>query len=150
MNLENPEIETGKNNSIPIIKRAELLGEMIKVKRTSLAVSGTHGKTTATSMIGNVLYETNLDPTIIAGGIVNKYNSNNISGSGEIIVVEADEFDKSFLNLAPTYSIINNLDLEHIDSYNDLDDLLNSFDNSIHSTIEEQKIKPRVIPLSLP
>ena len=84
-------------------------------------------------MLGNILYEDKKDPTLIIGGIVNKFNSNNITGTGEIIVVEADEFDKSFLNLAPTYSIINNLDLEHIDSYNDLDDLLNSFANFANS-----------------
>jgi len=134
VNLENPEIKIGKSNSVPIIKRAELLGEMIKVKRTSFAVSGTHGKTTTTSMIGNIFYEANLDPTIIAGGIVNKYNSNNISGSGEVIVVEADEFDKSFLSLNPTYITLNNMELEHLDIYEDLDDLKKSFTQFANST----------------
>ena len=134
ININNPEIETGKKNSIPIIKRAELLGEMIKVKSTSLAVSGTHGKTTTTSMIGNILYEANLDPTIIAGGIVNKYESNNISGSGDLIVVEADEFDKSFLSLNPTYITLNNMELEHLDIYEDLNDLKDSFTKFANST----------------
>jgi len=134
VNHDNPEIKVGKDSTIPIIKRAELLGEIIKVKRTSLAVSGTHGKTTVTSMIGNILYEADLDPTIIAGGIVNKYESNNISGSGDVIVVEADEFDKSFLSLNPTYISLNNLELEHLDIYKDLNDLKTSFTDFANST----------------
>ena len=78
-------------------------------------------------MVGSILHEAELDPTLIIGGIVNKFKSNNISGSGDIIVVEADEFDKSFLSLKPTYSIINNLDLEHIDCYKDFKSLKNTF-----------------------
>ena len=78
-------------------------------------------------MLGNILYEAKLDPTLVIGGIVNKYNSNNISGSGNIIVVEADEFDKSFLSLNSTYAIINNLDPEHLDCYKNIEDLLNTF-----------------------
>jgi len=127
VNIDNHEIQEALKRKIPIMKRAELLGELIKIKDISIGVSGTHGKTTTSSMLGNILYEDKKDPTLIIGGIVNKFNSNNITGTGEIIVVEADEYDKSFLNMAPTYSIINNLDLEHLDSYNDLDDLLNSF-----------------------
>ncbi|MBI45350.1 MAG: UDP-N-acetylmuramate--L-alanine ligase [Candidatus Marinimicrobia bacterium] len=130
----NPEIIEGKMKNIPIVKRAELLGEIIKIKQISLAISGTHGKTTTTSMVGNILYESKLDPTIIAGGIVNKYESNNISGSGEVIVVEADEFDKSFLSLAPTYIALNNMELEHLDIYKDLDDLKKSFTEFANST----------------
>ena len=94
---DNPELLQGKKNKIPVIKRAELLGELIKIKDISIAVAGTHGKTTTSSMIGNILFEAKLDPTIITGGIINKFNTNNISGSGNIIVVEADEFDRSFL-----------------------------------------------------
>ena len=123
----NLEISASKKLNIPIIKRAELLGEMIKLKRISIAVSGTHGKTTTSSMIGNILFEAKLKPTVITGGIVNKFNSNNISGSGEIIVVEADEYDKSFLSLAPTYLSINNMELEHLDIYKDSDDLKENF-----------------------
>jgi len=124
---DNPEIKEGYKRNIPIIKRAELLGELINVKKLSIAVSGTHGKTTTSSMVGSILHEAELDPTLIIGGIVNKFKSNNISGSGDIIVVEADEFDKSFLSLKPTYSIINNLDLEHIDCYKDFKSLKNTF-----------------------
>ena len=124
---DNPELKEGKIKKIPIIRRAELLGELLKVKEISVAVAGTHGKTTTSSMFGNILYEANLDPTLVIGGIVNKYNSNNISGSGNIIVVEADEFDRSFLSLSSTYSIINNLDPEHLDCYKNIDDLLDTF-----------------------
>ena len=127
INIENSEIREAMKKNIPIMKRSELLGELIKIKDISIGVSGTHGKTTTSSMLGSILYEDKKNPTLIIGGIVNKFNSNNITGSGDIIVVEADEFDKSFLNLSPTYAIINNLDLEHLDSYDDLDDLLNSF-----------------------
>ena len=119
---------------IPIIKRAELLGELIKIKETSIAVAGTHGKTTTASMISSILIEAKLDPTIIIGGIVNKFNNNNISGLGDIIVVEADEFDKSFLSLNPTFSIINNMELEHLDIYKDLEDLENTFTEFANST----------------
>ena len=123
----NPEIITAQSLHIPIIKRAELLGQLIKLKPTSIGVSGTHGKTTSSSMLGNILIENKMDPSLIIGGIVNKLNNNNISGNGSIIVVEADEFDKSFLSLQPTHAIINNLDLEHLDSYKNIDDLKNNF-----------------------
>ena len=85
-------------------------------------------------MLGNILLEAKLDPTLIIGGIVNKFDNNNISGSGDIIVVEADEFDKSFLLLNPTYAVINNLDLEHLDIYKDLNDLQNTFIKFANST----------------
>ena len=127
VNKNNKEIIFGNKKNIPIIKRAELLGELIKIKDISIGIAGTHGKTTTSSMLGSILYESKQDPTLIIGGIVNKFNSNNISGDGNIIVVEADEFDRSFLSLKPTYSIINNLDLEHLDCYRNLDDLKNTF-----------------------
>ena len=127
INKKNSEIMAGQKYNIPIIKRAELLGELIKIKEVSIAVAGTHGKTTTSSMLGNILFEYKLNPTLIIGGIVNKFNSNNISGSGNIIVVEADEFDKSFLSLSPIFSIINNLDLEHMDIYKNLNSLKKTF-----------------------
>ena len=123
----NIEIIRGEKLNIPIIKRAELLGEIIKIKDISIAIAGTHGKTTTSSMLGNILYESKLEPTIITGGIVNKFESNYISGDGDIIIVEADEFDKSFLELNPTYASINNLDLEHLDIYKDLNELQSAF-----------------------
>lgn len=150
----NPEIIEAKKQKIPIIKRAELLGELIKLKKTSIAVSGTHGKTTTASMIASILIEAKLDPTIIIGGIVNKFDNNYISGNGDLIVVEADEFDKSFLSLQPTFSVVNNMELEHLDIYKDINDLSDTFIKFINSTpfygtvsicIDSQQIK-NIIP----
>ena len=127
INENNVELLQSKELQIPIMKRSQMLGELIKIKDVSIGVAGTHGKTTTSSMLGSILYESSLDPTLIIGGIVNKFNSNNISGEGDYIVVEADEFDRSFLSLKPTYAILNNLDKEHLDTYKNLDDLKNSF-----------------------
>jgi len=127
INEHNVELVFGEKNNFPCMKRSELLGEIIKIKNISVGVAGTHGKTTTSSMLGTILFESMKDPTLIIGGIVNKFNSNNISGNGDIIVVEADEFDRSFLSLKPTYSIINNLDLEHLDCYKNIEDLKETF-----------------------
>ena len=127
INDDNEELVYGEKSNLPCMKRSALLGEIIKIKDISVGVAGTHGKTTTSSMLGMILFESSKDPTLIIGGIVNKFNSNNISGNGNIIVVEADEFDRSFLSLKPTYSVINNLDLEHLDCYNNIDDLKETF-----------------------
>ncbi len=127
VNHKNIEIIRSKELNIPIMKRSQMLGELIKIKDTSIGVAGTHGKTTTSSMLGSILYESKLDPTLIIGGIVNKFNSNNISGNGDFIVVEADEFDKSFLSLKPTYAILNNLDKEHLDTYKNIKNLKDTF-----------------------
>ena len=127
INENNNELLKSKELHIPIMKRSQMLGELIKIKDVSIGVAGTHGKTTTSSMLGSILHESNLDPTLIIGGIVNKFNSNNISGNGDFIVVEADEFDRSFLSLKPTYAILNNLDKEHLDTYKNSDDLKNTF-----------------------
>ena len=124
---DNDEIINAQKKNIPVIRRAELLGELLKVKKTSIAIAGTHGKTTTSSMLGLILLEAKLEPTLVIGGIVNKFNTNTISGSGDIIVVEADEFDRTFLSLKPTISVINNLDLEHLDCYKNLNDLQSAF-----------------------
>lgn len=115
------------NKQIPLIRRAEMLAELLKVKTTSIAIAGTHGKTTTCSMLGSILTEAETNPTLVIGGIVNKFQSNTISGNGDIIVVEADEFDRSFLMLQPTMGLITNLDLEHLDCYENLKDLQNAF-----------------------
>ena len=125
--MDNIEIVESKNKSIPIIRRAEMLGELLKLKKNSIAISGTHGKTTTCSMLGSILFEAKLNPTLVIGGIVNNFGSNAISGEGDIIVVEADEFDRSFLSLKPTMGLINNLDLEHTDCYKDINDIKNTF-----------------------
>jgi len=125
--LDNPEILSAKAKQLPVIRRAEMLAELLKVKPVSIAIAGTHGKTSTCSMIGEILTVAELSPTMVIGGIVNKFQSNNISGNGDIIVVEADEFDRSFLTLQPTMSIITNLDLEHLDCYENLEDLQGAF-----------------------
>ena len=127
VNNQNPEIIAAKNKKIPVIRRAEMLGELLKIKSTSVAVAGSHGKTTTSSMLGSILFHANLNPTLIIGGIVNEFGSNSITGKGDCIVVEADEFDRSFLMLQPTYSIINNLDEEHMDCYENFEDLRSAF-----------------------
>tara|TARA_Y100000588_G_scaffold391552_1_gene500522 strand:+ start:198 stop:1574 length:1377 start_codon:yes stop_codon:yes gene_type:complete len=127
INQDNPEIYAAKKKKIPIIRRAEMLAELLKVKNISVAIAGTHGKTTTCSMLGSILTEAKKKPTLVIGGIVNKFQSNAISGNGEIIVVEADEFDRSFLTLQPTIGLINNLDLEHLDCYENIEDLQNAF-----------------------
>jgi UDP-N-acetylmuramate--alanine ligase len=127
ISLDNCEIIRAKQIGIPVIKRAEMLGELINVKETSIAVSGTHGKTTTSSMIGSILTYAKKDPTLVVGGLVQNINTNSKLGSGEIIVVEADEFDRSFLALNPTIALVNNIELEHTDCYRDIKDLEDSF-----------------------
>ena len=127
INLNNTEIIEAKKKFIPIIRRAEMLGELLKLKKISIAVSGTHGKTTASSMLGAILIEARLNPTLVIGGIVNSFGSNSVSGMGDIIVVEADEFDHSFLSLNPSMNIINNLELDHIDCYKDINETKKAF-----------------------
>jgi len=124
---DNPEIIAACKKNIPVIRRAEMLGELIAVKETSIGVGGTHGKTTTSSMIGTILTEGKLDPTLVVGGLVKTIDSNSKLGSGDIIVVEADEYDRSFLALRPTISVITNIELEHTDCYQDIDDLKQTF-----------------------
>ncbi len=116
VNQNNPEIQQAKKNKIPIVSRADMLGELMKNKRC-IAVAGSHGKTTTTSLIGNILESGKLDPTIVNGGIINSLSRNNKFGKGEWMVVEADESDGSFLKLPHQISIITNLDIEHLDYY---------------------------------
>jgi len=123
----NPEIIAAEEKNIPVIKRAEMLGELIAVKPTSIAVGGTHGKTSTTSMIGTVLTEAHLEPTLVVGGHVKNIDSGAKLGSGDFIVVEADEFDRSFLALRPTISIVTNIELEHTDCYKNITELQDAF-----------------------
>ena len=124
---DNPEIEAARSRNIPVIRRAEMLGELLKVAETSIAVAGTHGKTTTSSMIGAMLTTARRDPTMVIGGIVRSLGTNTRRGQGDIIVVEADEFDRSFLSLRPTVAVITNIDLEHLDCYENLDELSQAF-----------------------
>jgi len=127
INSDNAELHAAKDRNIPIIPRAEMLAELLKLKPISVAVGGTHGKTTTTSLIGTVLTEANLDPTLVVGGVVRSLDVNAILGFGDIIVAEADEFDRSFLQLRPTYSIITTIDTDHMECYSDQNDLLKAF-----------------------
>ena len=124
---DNPEIIAALEKNIPIIRRAEMLGELIALKETSIGVAGTHGKTSTSSMVGAMLSQAKLDPTLVVGGLVRNINTNSLLGEGDIIVVEADEFDRSFLSLQPTIGIITNIELEHTDCYEDIYDLQNAF-----------------------
>ena len=124
---DNPELIAARGKNVPIIKRAEMLGELIALKQTSIGVGGTHGKTSTSSMIGALLSYAQLDPTLVVGGLVKNIDTNSQLGSGDLIVVEADEYDKSFLQLKPTISVITNIEQEHMDCYDDLEDLHKSF-----------------------
>ena len=124
---ENIEIITAKKRNIPVIRRAEMLAQLINLKETSIAVGGTHGKTTTSSMVGTVLEGSNFDPTLVVGGLVSNLNSNVKLGHGDIIVVEADEYDRSFLALNPTIAIITNLEMEHTDCYTNIGELESAF-----------------------
>tara|TARA_B100001778_G_scaffold320606_1_gene311162 strand:+ start:737 stop:2116 length:1380 start_codon:yes stop_codon:yes gene_type:complete len=124
---DNVELIFAREMNIPTIKRAEMLGELIALKNTSIAVGGTHGKTSTSSIIGTLLSHSKLDPTLIVGGLVKNLDSSSKLGSGEIVVVEADEYDKSFLQLKPTVAVITNIEKEHMDCYQNMDDLFESF-----------------------
>ena len=123
---ENPETAEALRRRIPIIKRAEMLGELMRAKR-GIGVAGTHGKTTTTTLVGLVLQAADLDPTIIVGGKVAVFGSNAVAGLGEIIVVEADEYDRTFLRLTPIHAVVTNIEADHLDIYRDLDDIKDAF-----------------------
>ncbi len=124
---ENPEIKAAKERKIPIIPRAEMLAELMRMKY-GIAVAGTHGKTTTTSLIATVLAEGGVDPTVIIGGKLNILDSNAKLGQGDFLVVEADESDGSFLRLSPIITVLTNIDTDHLDYYHDLDSLQKAFE----------------------
>ena len=127
----NPEIKEAINKKIPILSRADMLSELMKSKK-SIAIAGSHGKTTTTSLVGNILNQAKLDPTIINGGIINSLSKNNRYGKGKWMVVEADESDGSFLKLPHQISIITNLDIEHLDFYKSEKNIIKSFESFIN------------------
>src|SRR5919112_5526663 len=124
---DNPEIVEARRRSIPVIARAEMLAELMRLKRDTVAVAGSHGKTTTTSMIGMVLGAAGLDPTVVVGGVVGAFGSNARLGKSDLMVVEADESDRSFLMLAPTFAVVTNIDREHMDYYRDMSDVRKCF-----------------------
>jgi len=124
---ENVETRAALAKQIPVIKRAEMLAELMRMKY-GIGVAGTHGKTTTTTLIGHVIQDGGFDPTIVVGGRVHSFDKTNaVVGKGDIIVVEADEFDRTFLRLSPSLAVITNIEAEHLDIYKDLDDVKNAF-----------------------
>ncbi len=125
--IDNPEVQTAIAKKIPVIKRSEMLAETMRLKY-GIGIAGTHGKTTTTSMVGLTLTEGKIDPTIIVGGKLSGLGGTNARlGDGEFIVVEADEFDRTFLKLTPVIAAITTLESEHLDTYKDLDDIKKAF-----------------------
>ncbi|MBN1614105.1 MAG: UDP-N-acetylmuramate--L-alanine ligase [Deltaproteobacteria bacterium] len=122
----NPEVIEAQKRNIPVIPRAEMLAELLKMK-FSIAVSGSHGKTTTTSMIATVLFQGGLDPTMVIGGKLASIGSNAKLGDGEVIVAEADESDGSFLKLHPSLAVVTNIDREHLDHYRDIEEIKEAF-----------------------
>ena len=124
---DNPEIIEARRRSIPVIPRAEMLAELMRMKPHTVAVAGSHGKTTTTSMVATVLGIAGLDPTFVIGGIVRTYRANARLGKSQLMVVEADESDRSFLMLTPTIAVVTNIDREHMDYYHDMEDVRKCF-----------------------
>lgn len=122
----NPEVEAALERRIPVVRRAEMLAELMRLKNT-VAVAGTHGKTTTTSMIAAMLDAGGIDPTVINGGIINSYGSNARLGASDWMVVEADESDGSFLRLDGTIAIVTNIDPEHLDHYGGFEQVKDAF-----------------------
>lgn len=123
---DNPETVEAERLRIPAIPRSAMLGELMRMQ-FGVGVAGTHGKTTTTSMVGLVVAEGGYDPTIIVGGKVAVFGSNAVVGEGNVIVIEADEYDRTFLRLTPSLAVVTNIEAEHLDTYRDLDDIKQAF-----------------------
>ena len=126
VNDDNPEIVEARNQHIPVIQRAEMLSELMRLKY-GIAIAGMHGKTTTTSMVAAVLAAGNLDPTIIVGGRIDAMGSNARLGNSQYLVAEADESDRSFLRLSPILAVVTNIDREHMDCYRNMRDVKQAF-----------------------
>jgi len=124
---DNPEVLAAREHGIPVIMRAEMLAELMRLKKFGIAIAGSHGKTSTSSMVSWMMAQAGLDPTIIVGGKVDCLGGNAKLGEGEFLVAEADESDGSFLKLSPVLEVITNIDLEHLDYYRDLDHIKTSF-----------------------
>jgi len=123
----NPEVRAARDRFVPVVRRAEMLGELMRLK-WSIAVGGTHGKTTTTSMVASFLDTAGIDPTVINGGIINAYGTNARLGAGDWMVVEADESDGTFIKLPATIAVVTNIDPEHLDFYGDVEGLHAAFE----------------------
>ena len=124
---DNPEVLEARQRKIPVIRRAEMLAEVMRLKY-GIGIAGTHGKTTTTSMVSLILMEGGIDPTVIVGGRLHGLAGSNARlGKGDFIVVEADEFDRSFLSITPTIAVLTTLETDHLDCYRDLEDIKSAF-----------------------
>jgi UDP-N-acetylmuramate--alanine ligase len=130
---DNPEVTAARRLAIPVIPRAEMLAELMRLK-FGIAVSGTHGKTSTTSLMADVLHEGGLDPTVVIGGKLNSLGTNAVLGQGPYMVVEADESDGSFLKLSPTIAVVTNIDPEHMEHYGTMDRLTEAFLSFVNKT----------------
>ncbi len=124
---DNPEVLVAREQNIPVIQRAEMLAELMRLKKFGIAIAGSHGKTSTTSMVSWLLAKAGLDPTIVVGGKVDALGGNAKLGEGEFLVAEADESDGSFLKLSPVIEVVTNIDLEHLDYYRDIEHIKASF-----------------------
>lgn len=129
---DNPELMAARAKWLPVVRRAEMLGELMRLK-WSVAIGGTHGKTTTTSLVAQLLESGGLDPTIINGGIINNYGTNARLGSGDWMVVEADESDGTFVKLPATVAIVTNMDPEHLDHYGTVDAMNKAYADFVHN-----------------
>jgi UDP-N-acetylmuramate--alanine ligase len=129
----NKEFKLGKQKNLPIFNRGEMLANIVALKK-NIVIAGSHGKTTTTSLVANILVEAGLDPTVINGGVINSFKNSAQLGKGEWAVIESDESDGSFLKLPVTYSIVTNIDKEHLEYYGSFKNLKNSFYNFIEKT----------------
>lgn len=124
---DNPEVAQAREEHVPVIQRAEMLAELMRLKKYGIAIAGSHGKTSTTSLVATILGEAELDPTIVVGGKVASLGGNAKLGDGEFLVAEADESDGSFLKLSPVIEVVTNIDLEHLDYYRDIDHIKDVF-----------------------
>lgn len=124
--MGNPEVVAARQRKIPVIARAEMLAELMRLKE-GIAIAGSHGKTTTTSLVASILHAAGLDPTVVIGGKVNSFDSNARLGGGDVLLAEADESDGSFLYLTPTFALVTNIDNEHLDHYGSLENVLDAF-----------------------
>jgi len=129
----NKELKEAKQKNLPVFKRGDMLANIVALKK-NIIITGSHGKTTTTSLVANILLEAGLDPTIINGGVINSFKNNAQLGKSEWAVIESDESDGSFLKLPVTYSIITNVDKEHLDYYENFENLKKSFSKFIEKT----------------
>ncbi|MCJ7668525.1 MAG: UDP-N-acetylmuramate--L-alanine ligase [Anaerolineae bacterium] len=122
----NPEVVAAQESGIPVVSRAQILGELMK-GRYGVAVAGTHGKTTTSAMIALILMRAGLDPTIIVGGVIPELGSNAKAGKGKYIVLEADEYQRTFLGLSPSVAVVTNIEMDHPDYFRDLEDICQAY-----------------------